>query len=276
MDPDALVTLHLYLVQHVVNSLASSYPRHVDRAELWSAGALGLVDASRRFDPALGIPFVRYASIRIRGAMVDSARSRDWGSRGLRRSMRGVRDASEGFEEAQGRPPTAAELAALLGMSEEQLAERRAAAAAASLLHLDQPLGGDDAALVDGLEERCAEWLPDDAVEQRELVGSLRTAVRFLPEVQRTVIERSYFGGELLRDIATSLGVTEARVSQIRTEALVALRSWFGTAYEGVPTVPERAPGGRQRAAYVATLSAQSTWRSRLRAADERLASQAS
>ncbi len=85
---NALVEEHLYLVQHIVNQLAVRYPRHVDRQELWAAGAAGLVDASRRYDPGAEVPFARYASIRIRGAIIDSTRSRDWATRSLRRRAR--------------------------------------------------------------------------------------------------------------------------------------------------------------------------------------------
>ena len=80
-ESDALIQEHIDLVGRVVSRVTSMYPRHVDRQELWNAGALGLVEAARRFDPDAGIPFERYASIRIRGAIIDSTRTRDWASR---------------------------------------------------------------------------------------------------------------------------------------------------------------------------------------------------
>ena len=267
---NALVTDHLYLVQQVVNQLASRYPRHVDRSELWSAGAYGLVDASRRFDPDAGIPFPRYAAIRIRGAIIDSTRTRDWATRRLRRDIRTVREVRDGFEVREGRAPTEEELAALLRIDVAELREHRAAAANATLLHLDHPLPGTDAndtGLAARLEERERERLPEDSIEHSELVGTVRSAVGFLPNPQREVVERYYFRGELLRDIADSLGVTEARASQIRSEALDAMRAYFGSAFEGVMPVAPKAPGIRRRATYVEELSTRSTWRSRLDAA---------
>jgi len=263
---NALVEEHMYLVQHVVNSLASRFPRHVDRGELWSAGAHGLVDASRRYDPEAGIPFPRYATIRIRGAILDSTRTRDWATRSLRREMRTVREAEAAFSEAHGQTPDSAELASTLGMSPEKLASHQAAAATANLLHLDHTITGEDgeSTLAERLEERDTTVLPEDALENQELIGTARAAVDHLPEVQREVVERYYFGGELLRDIADSLGVTEARVSQIRSEALLAMRSYFGTAFDGVPGVAANAPGLRRRASYVADVAASTTWRSRL------------
>ena len=261
-----LVSEHLYLVQHVVNTLASRYPRHVDRSELWSAGALGLVDASRRYDPETGIPFPRYAIIRIRGAIIDSTRTRDWATRRLRRDMRAVAEANDTFEVREGRAPNDTELAGLLKMTTEQLAKHRAAAASATLLHIDHVMPGMDPAeggIAGRIEERNATVLPEEATENRELVGTVRSAVSFLAETQREVIERYYFKGELLRDIADSLGVTEARASQIRSEALDAMRAYFGTAFEGVLPVSPGAPGVRRRAAYVARMASDTSWRTR-------------
>lgn len=269
-EREQLIHDHLHLVHHVVNQLAIRYPRHVDREELWNAGALGLVDAARRFDPGTGLAFPRYAMIRIRGAIVDSTRSRDWATRSVRRQMREVRSAREHFRNEHGREPSSEELAGRMGVSPDELAGRLADAASARLLHLDQRLGphADDGTLADLIEETGKEVLPDRKLEQRELLGTLRTAVDALPDVQREVVRRSYLGGEYLRDIADSLGVTEARVSQIRTEALAALRAYFGRTYDGVPEVDDGAPGTRSRSAFVAALTARSTWRSRLAAAD--------
>ena len=270
IDRDALCVDHLYLVQHVVNSLAARYPRHVDRGELWSAGAFGLVDAAQRYDPATGLPFARFATIRIRGAIIDSTRSRDWATRSLRRRMREVGGAIESFEQANGRSASEVELAQRMGIKVDELAAHRAAAATATLLHLDQCFGDGDGAdndLAARVEERRQDQLPEAAMEQRELMGTIRVAVKFLPDFQRDVIQRYYFDGELLRDIAASHGVTEARASQVRSEALSAMRAYFGTAFEGVPAVDPGAPGLRRRAAYVSELTARSTWRNRLEAA---------
>lgn len=272
--PNALVEQHLYLVQHVLNQLASRYPRHVDRSELWSAGAAGLVNASRRYDPASGVPFARFASIRIRGAMIDSTRTRDWATRGVRRGVREVNDASRQFEERNGRTPAAAELAAMLGITEAELADRHAAAATATLLHLDQPVGDTDsgeATLSEYIADTSDEHLPEAALERLEMSGTIRAGISYLPQVQREVVVRTFFGGERLRDVAASMGVTEARVSQIRAEALHALRAYFASVFDSVPAVPAGAPGSRQRAAYVATVSAQTTWRSRLDAGADAL-----
>jgi RNA polymerase sigma factor for flagellar operon FliA len=259
-----LVTDTMDLVGHIVSEVAARYPRHVDRSELWNAGALGLVEASRRYDPESGIPFARYAAIRIRGAIIDSTRTRDWASRSVRRRLREIHEARSGLEEQHGRAATDSEIASFLGISAAELARRQAHAATSTLLHLDQPSEGEESPLIDRVEEDRADALPDTALEQRELRGSLVDAVRHLPPVQAEVVSRYYLEGELLQDIADDLGLTEARVSQIRSEALMAMRSFFSTQYEGVEAAPDAAPGKRARAAYVARMSEQSTWRTRL------------
>ena len=270
-DANALVEEHLYLVQHIVNQLAVRYPRHVDRQELWAAGAAGLVDASRRYDPATEVPFARYASIRIRGAIIDSTRSRDWATRSLRRRARELGDVARELEQQEGRAPTTTELATALGVSEDDVRDRQRASERATLLQLDQPVSdgeGGVETLESMLSEQTQEYLPADNLEERELIGTMRVAVDQLDEPHRTVVQRYYFGGELLQDIAETLGVTEARVSQICSEALTAMRAWMATRFEGVPDVDARAPGARRRAAYLASMQSHATWQTCLDAAD--------
>ena len=268
-EHNALVESHLHLVQTAVKQLASRYPRHIDRGELWSAGASGLVDASRRYDPEAGVPFAPYAAIRIRGAIIDFTRTRDWATRSLRRDMRSLAATTAQFEQTYGRTPTTAELARELSLSEAEVLERRAAAATANLLHLDQPVSAFDeevGSFGECVPEVDSDLLPEHSLEQAELVGTVRVAVTHLPDTQREVIERSFYEEELLRDIADDLGVTEARVSQLRSEALNAVRAYFSSTFEEVEAVAQGAPGRRNRACYVAEVAANSTWRSRLRA----------
>lgn len=266
--PNGLVESHLDLVGQLVNQLASRYPRHIDRAELWSAGAAGLVDASRRYDAATGVPFARYASIRIRGAIIDSTRTRDWATRSLRREMRAMSGVKASFEQRHGRQPTVDELAAALGTTTAEVSACQSAATTATVLHLDQPISTtpEETTFGERIPERSPQHLPEEALEHQELVGTVRTAIRHLPETQRAVLEAYFFEGRLLREIAETLGVTEARVSQIRGEALIAVRAYFSEAFADVPAVPENAPGARRRTAYLADMAERSTWRSRLQA----------
>ena len=266
-DRNALAERNLHLVDHVVHQLAAGFPRHVDRDELRGAGAAGLVDAAHRYDPSTGVPFARYASIRIRGAVLDATRTRDWATRRLRRDLRAIEHATSDLEDRLRRSPDDAEVAAELGMDIDTVRDRRAAALTSTLLTLDRPVGeqhGDTDLLSDRIVEEDQSWLPEANFEHQELVGTLRTAIAHLPELPRRVLVEHHFEGRLLRAIADDLGVTEARASQLRHEALHALQAYFGTTFDGVPEVPESAPGKRRRSAYVAQVSAASTWRSRL------------
>ena len=254
---------NLDLVGHVVAEVSARYPRHVDRQELWNAGALGLVEASRRFNQDAGIPFARYAAIRVRGAIIDSSRSRDWATRSVRRNLREIQQATDDFEERNGRRPADEDLATTLGISVAELTDRQAQAGYSSLLHLDQD-ESDEAPLRELIAEERTQALPEDSLEHRELLGTLKAAVEFLPPVQAEVVARYYLSGDLLQDIANDLNVTEARVSQIRAEAITSMRSYFSTLYDGVADVADSNVGKRARSEYLSALSSETTWRSRL------------
>ncbi|MEX2422786.1 MAG: sigma-70 family RNA polymerase sigma factor [Acidimicrobiia bacterium] len=261
---NALVIETMELVGHIVNELSARYPRHVDRSELWNAGALGLVEASRRFDPASGVPFNRYAAIRIRGAIIDSTRSRDWASRSVRKSLREITEASSGLETEHGRTLSTAEIAGFLGIDGEEMERMRTQGAVSTLLHLDQEVEGEDATLGERVEEPSSDLIPETALERRELRGTLFEAIRNLPEAQSTVVSRYYVDGDLLQDIANDMGLTEARVSQIRSEAMASLRAYFSTQYDGVEGESENAPGKRARTAYLERMDTTATWRTRV------------
>lgn len=269
-DPNALAEAHLPLVDQVVSQLANRFPRHVDRDELWGAGAVGLVDAANRYDPATGVPFPSYATIRIRGAIIDATRSRDWATRRLRRDLRSIEEASERLENRLQRRPDDEEVADELGIEAQVVRDRRAAALASALLTLDGGRTGDtgDAGpLSDRIVEDDKAWIPESSLEDNELVGTLRTAIEHLPVMLRQVLLERHFEGRRIRDIAADLGVTEARVSQLRQEAIHALQAFFATSFDRVPDVPDGAPGKRRRADFVARICATTTWRTRLDAA---------
>jgi RNA polymerase sigma factor FliA len=266
VDTDALIEEHLPLVGRVVHQLSAGFPRHIDRDDLHGAGAAGLVDAAHRYDPATGVPFARYAAIRIRGAILDATRERDWATRRLRRDLRAIDRTATELEDQLQRTPDEAEIAAHMGIDVARIRERRAAAVTSQLLALDRGLGDEHevGSLADRVVEHDTAWLPAPALEQNELVGTLRSAIDRLSDGPRHVLVEHHFAGRLLRDIADELGVTEARASQLRLEALHALQAFFATLYAGVPQVPPSAPGKRARADFVDEVASTTTWRSRL------------
>src|SRR4051794_40452591 len=117
----ALIEQHLPLVKHIVFQVAVHFPRHVDRDELARAGALGLVEAARRYDESRGVPFDRFAAQRIRGAILDAVRAADWAPRSIRTLARKLETVEQRLASELGRVPSAREMATALGMTADEL-----------------------------------------------------------------------------------------------------------------------------------------------------------
>jgi RNA polymerase sigma factor FliA len=269
LDDDGVIEQHLPLVRHVVFQVAVRFPRHVDREELVRAGTLGLVEAARRYDGSRGVPFERFAVQRIRGAILDAVRTADWAPRSLRSSARALDDVSHRLASDLGRMPTSDELAEALSTTREELDHLRARIHRSVVLTLDGDGGGDEG-------ESLGDLLPDDlapepgaGLEERELHAYLYDALQLLEERERLVLIGYFLEGRSSAELARFLGVTESRVSQVRTEALAMLRAVIEGQYG------QRRPGGRvpssvvrRRAALVAALGSSSDWRTRLAADD--------
>lgn len=226
-DPavNTLITDHLPLVGQVLGSVSARYPRHADREELRQAATLGLVEAAHRFDASRGVPFERWAALRIRGAIVDAVRSVDFAPRALRAAGRELEQATSTLTLALGRTPTREELAAQLDCPLADLDRTEARLHRSLVLSLDAASDPDDDH--SSLAHRLVSSEPEPAsalVEQDERLA-LRDAVAMLPESLREVVAGYFLRGETSADIADRLGVTESRVSQLRSEALRLLRS---------------------------------------------------
>ena len=265
----ALVEEHLPLVRHVLAGVAAHYPRHADREELAQAATLGLVEAAARFDLDRGVPFDRWASLRIRGAIVDAVRALDFAPRTLRSAAREVELARTDLEAELGRTPSADELATRAGISREELSSLQGRVHRSLVLSLDAPCGeedGDPLTLGSSIVDD-AQLTPSEVLEQRERVTYLRDALAVLPERLREVVVGYFLDGETSADLAARLGVTESRVSQMRTEALKLMRGGIEAQYAEPLAAPAAADRGRQayrQAAYAAALAAQSSYASRL------------
>jgi RNA polymerase sigma factor for flagellar operon FliA len=272
---DALIEEHLPLVQHVLYQIAAHFPRHADRDELAQAATLGLVEAAHRFDPARGVPFERWAAVRIRGAILDSVRALDFAPRSLRAASRQLEEAKSNLLVELGRTPTDAETAELLGMSHGELGDLQARVHRALVLSLDAPSASDEDGDALTIADSVTDADPDACtlLESRELVAYLHDAVDLLPERLRIVVTGYFMNGRSSAELAGELGVTESRVSQLRSEALAMLRSGIETQY-GQPVaaaddeMSRRA--ARRRESYADAIAASSTMRSRLAASQTR------
>ncbi len=251
---EALIVVHVPLVGHIVRETMARVPSHVDRDDLSSAGLAALVQAAHSYDPDRGVPFNRYASTRIRGAILDELRSIDWASRSVRRRAREL-DATRGqLASALGRPATPTEVAQAAGMSLTEVTANDDDVARAQVLSLH---ASEDESLTEMLVSSGP--TPETLVEHRERLTYLTEAIAELPERLRHVVEQYFLAERPMAEIAETLGVTESRVSQLRAEALVLLRDALNHALEP-DLVPEPArPGGaaaRRREAYFAAVAA--------------------
>lgn len=263
----ALIEEHLPLVNHVVFQVAVHFPRHVDRDELARAGALGLVEAAKRYDEARGVPFNRFAAQRIRGAIIDGVRSADWAPRSVRALARRLDQVEQQLANRLGRVPSLGETAAALDMSREELDRLRDRLFRSVVLAFDSLVGDTDdeeLTLVDVLQDSST-LEPSEELEARELQAYLRDAVDLLPERHRLVVVGYFIEERSSQDLARFLGVTESRVSQMRTEALAMLRQGIEAQYE--PEEEREQPEGlvaRRRAQYAAAIASASTWDTRV------------
>ncbi len=262
----AEVENHLGLVEQIVVQVAVNYPRHVDRGELVRAGVLGLVEAARRFDPALGVPFDRFAARRIRGAILDTVRAADWAPRSVRALSRRADSTEQELASQLGRLPTRDELAEAVGCSRDDLSKLRDRVFRAVVLALDYQLGGerDDLSLGDVLHDRTA-LEPSEELEAREMRGYLRDAVELLPERHRLVIVGYFLESRTSEELARFLDVTESRISQLRSEALIMLREGIDCQYrDGERSVDPRGRVARRKAGYATAIGEKSNWKDRL------------
>ncbi|WNM27395.1 sigma-70 family RNA polymerase sigma factor [Demequina capsici] len=249
---NALVEAHLALVGYNVNEVLARVPSHVARADLMSAGALALVRAARSFDESKGVPFARYASLRIRGALVDELRSMDWVSRGARRRARETSEATERLAAQLGRTPTRVEVAQALGVSVEEVDAARVDADT-RVLSSDAFDGAVSDMVVDSTTG------PLDALVGAEQVEYLRAGIACLPEKLRYVVEQLFFEDRPVVELAEEMGVTRSRVSQLRTEALALLKDGLNANLEqdAAPAVdPAEGVAERRRKAYYAAIAA--------------------
>jgi len=260
---DDLVREHLPLVRRAVAELSARMPRHAARDDLVSAGMVGLAQAARNFDPSLGVPFHRYAATRIKGSLLDELRANDWASRPVRAKARNMELAIERLTAKIGRTPSQSELAESMGVALSIVRGLVADLHRATVLNYDSMLvsgDGEGVLLVD-------EETPELELLERERNAYLVDAIRSLPPRLQVVVKGYFFENRSMQDIGAELGVSESRVSQLRSEALDLLKDGINSQLDP-SEVPEQAqPSGRvarRKTAYFAAIAASSTSSERL------------
>ncbi len=215
-----ILTHYIYLVVGVVKRMMPQYREYCDKDDLISSGVLGLIDAVEKFDQSFDVKFQTYASIRIRGAVIDYLRKQDWASTGLRRKLNSIQRAGETLERELNRAPTDREIAEHLGMSEHELGSALQKSQMFNVINFEAMVyeKGFEDALV------AVQHDPYQVVENMEMNGALHQVINGLPEKERMVIVLHYYEGMTMKSIAKILGVSESRVSQIHSKVLLKMR----------------------------------------------------
>jgi len=253
---DARVAANLPLVGYQVSELLGRVPTFVPRDDLTSAGALALVQAAHAFDASLGVPFASYAALRIRGALVDELRAMDWVSRAARQRARWVSTTSDEMASRLGRSPSRVELASKLGATMAELDAARGSATR-PILSIDAA----DNAIGDTLRDRGSG--PEEALLAAEQLHHLRAAVGALPEQLRYVVAQLFFHDRTYAQLAVELGLTESRISQLRTQGLAMLRDGMNASLDPDLVPASDRPGGaadRRRQAYFDVVAQQASF----------------
>ena len=223
---DALLRENLSLVHHVARQLARGLAADADVDELVSAGTMGLMSALESFDVGRGLAFSTFAVPRIRGAILDELRRQDHVPRSVRRKTRSIAAAREALTRTLGRAPALSELAAALGVDAETLWRWQADVEGAVQVPLDRSTADHAGASVTPADVLGnGEELTDERLSREEEVALLREALLGLKDQERTVLSLYYFEELKAREIAEVLGVSESRISQIRSKALAQLRT---------------------------------------------------
>ena len=226
---ERLVVASPPLVKYVAGRMASELPSHVEEADLISYGLVGLINAIQRFEPEREIKFETYAITRIKGAIIDELRSQDWVPRSVRARAREIERAHQKLEHKLDRAPTDEEMAEELEMDVQAFQDAilqisNSSIAALVELWTVSDSSGDSVSLLDTIaDDRAPD--PAAALDQSDLRDRVAESISRLPEREKLVIALYYYENLTLREIGEVLGVTESRVSQLHTKAVLRLRS---------------------------------------------------
>ncbi|HWC59926.1 MAG TPA: FliA/WhiG family RNA polymerase sigma factor [Verrucomicrobiae bacterium] len=235
-----LVQQYLPLVSSILGRLAMTLPDHVDHDDLQSAGLVGLLQAVRNYDPSSGNSFETYARVRIRGAMLDELRRMDWVPRTVHEKARKIQQIMGELEQQLGRSPTEAQVAKAMGLSVTDYAKLLDEVRPAAFVCLDAVStseNGDTGSLYEVVADTSEEG-PAEHASRHELKHVVLERLKELPEMQRKVLAL-YYGEDLhLREIAEVFGLTESRICQIHSQAILAIRSYVQRVEAGIAGRP--------------------------------------
>jgi RNA polymerase sigma factor for flagellar operon FliA len=253
---DSLIENYLYLVRYVAGKMSMSVPPSVEIDDLVSSGVVGLMDAIEKYDPNRDTKFETYAVSRIRGAIVDDLRSLDWVPRSVRRKARMLEDAYSNLEGELHRPASDQEISDRLNISADEMRTMTEEVASAGLLSLDDFVGNQDGErttrVIDLVCSKSADS-PSAPIEVEEMREVLAQSILNLPDKERTVLALYYYEDMTLKEIGRTLGVSESRISQIHTKAMLRLKGRLRATRESLlATLSEKDSGEIETPATVA------------------------
>ncbi len=234
---DRMVKQYAPLVKYVAGKVAVGMPQNVEFDDLVGYGVFGLFDAIEKFDPDKHVKFKTYAVTRIRGAIFDELRAIDWVPRSVRQKSREIEDAIHRLEASLGRSASDAEIARELGMTDKEFEKAMLRVSGTSILSLNDVWytgeDNDKVSIADSIESPDS-FGPDTIVEKEEVKRVIIQSIQELPEKEKTVLVLYYYEDLTLKEIGKVLEVTESRVSQLHTKAIMRLRAKLTNIKKGI------------------------------------------
>ncbi len=234
---DKFVRQYAPLVKYVAGKVAIGMPHNVEFDDLVGFGVFGLFDAIEKFDPEKHVKFKTYAVTRIRGAIFDELRSIDWVPRSVRQKSREIEDTIHHLESSLGRSASDEEIAKEMNMNMDEFQKTMMKVSGTSILSLNDVWYNDDESdkvtIVDSIESPNS-LNPDTIVEKEEMKRVIVEAISELPEKEKKVLVLYYYEDLTLKEIGQVLEVTESRISQLHTKAIMRLRSKLTNIKKGI------------------------------------------
>lgn len=234
---DSFVKQYAPLVKYVAGKVAIGMPHNVEFDDLVGFGVFGLFDAIEKFDPDKHVKFKTYAVTRIRGAIFDELRSIDWVPRSVRQKSREIEDTIHRLEASLGRAASDEEIAKAMNMSMDDFQKTMMKVSGTSILSLNDVWYNDDendkVTIVDSIESPNS-MNPDTIVEKEEIKRVIVEAINELPDKEKKVLVLYYYEDLTLKEIGQVLEVTESRISQLHTKAIMRLRSKLTNIKKGI------------------------------------------
>ena len=238
IDPkvkDEIIVEYATLVKYIAHKISSRLPSNIELDDLISCGVIGLMDAIEKFDPSRDNKFKTYAEFRVRGAILDELRAQDWVPRSIREKAKVIEKAYMKLESELGREASDEEMCKALNCTKEEFHNMLNQSKPAALLNIDDGSSFNryDKKLIAGIMEDSRSTNPFAAVSYKNIKENIKKSIEALPEKQRLVLSLYYYEDLNLKEIGQILNVTESRVSQLHTQAIMRMRAKLKRMFKG-------------------------------------------